>query len=67
MAKDKHIKIDNSSYNATHFAAWSESDFIKHELASVPDSYGTEAKKKEFLKEAFAAIQKANGIEKPKK
>lgn len=64
MAKNKYIKIDNSSYNATHFSGWSEADFIKHELSSVPDSYGTKEKKIDFLKEAFAAIQKAVPAEK---
>lgn len=64
MAKTKQVKIDKSSFNATHFDGWSEADFIKHELPSVPDFYGNEAKKKEFLKEAFAAVQKANGVEK---
>lgn len=60
----KTIKIDRSSFNASHFAGWTESEFIRHELASVPDSYGSKSNKKEFLKTAFAAIKEAN--EKPK-
>lgn len=71
MAKNKFVKIDNSSFNATHFAGVKKEDFIKHELASVPDSYGTKEKKIEFLESVHAAIEKENGtekaIEKPKK
>lgn len=53
------IKIDKSSFNATHFAGESEDNFILHEFASVPDSYGSDEKKIEFLKEAYSLIQKA--------
>lgn len=63
MAKIKEVKIDKTSFNATHFASFTEAEFIKHELASVPDSYGNEAKKKEFLKEAYAQIQKTKPAE----
>ena len=57
--KIKEVKIDNTSFNATHFAGWKEEDFIKHELPSVPDKYGSNEKKVEFLKSAYAQIQKA--------
>lgn len=54
--KTKQIKVDNTSFNATHFENFSETDFIKHELNSVPDSYGSKENKIAFLKEAFAKI-----------
>lgn len=57
MAKTKQIKIDKSSFNATHFENFSEEDFIKHEIASVPDSYGSKENKIAFLKQAYAKIK----------
>ena len=55
--KTKQIKVDNTSFNATHFENFSEADFIKHELNSVPDSYGSKESKIAFLKQAFAKIK----------
>lgn len=60
----KEVKVDNTSFNATHFENFSEADFIKHELNSVPDSYGSKEKKVEFLKQAYAKIKP---VEKPSK
>lgn len=57
--KIKEVKIDNTSFNATHFADFTEKDFIDHEMASVPDSYGSDENKTAFLKEAYALIKKA--------
>jgi hypothetical protein len=51
------MKIDNTDFNEKHFAKFSEEDFIKHELASVPDSYGTKEKKIAFLKMAYEKIK----------
>lgn len=56
------VKIDNSSFNATHFAGWKEADFIKHELKSVPDNYGSDDNKVAFLKSAFEKIQEAVSV-----
>lgn len=69
MAKVKDIKIDKSSFNHAHYQGWKEEDFIKDQLASVPDSYGNDAAKKEFLKLAFAKINpvEVKEIEKPNK
>lgn len=65
--KIKEVKVDNHAFNADHFADWSEADFIKHEFDSVPDSYGSKENKVAFLKNAHAAIMKANGKEAPEK
>ena len=51
------MKIDNSDFNENHFANFSEAEFIKHELASVPDKYGSENNKIDFLKNAYAVIK----------
>ena len=53
---DKFIKIDNVDFNATHFAGMSEAEFIKNQLASVQDSYGTDEQKTAFLRSAYAQI-----------
>ena len=53
---DKFIKVDNHDFNATHFAEMSEAEFIKDQLASVQDHYGTDEKKTAFLKSAYAKI-----------
>ena len=53
------MKIDNSYFNEKHFAKFSEEDFIKHELNSVPDHYGSKENKIAFLKQAFAKIKPA--------
>jgi len=58
------MKIDNSYFNEKHFAKFSEDDFIKHELGSVPDNYGSKEQKIEFLKLAYAKIKETD--EKPK-
>ena len=50
------MKIDNFDFNEKHYAGWKEADFIKDQLASVPDSYGSEENKIAFLKEAFIKI-----------
>lgn len=50
------MKIDNMSFNAAHYQGVSETDFIKEQLASVPDKVGAEAQKKEFLKAAYLKI-----------
>ena len=57
----KKVKIDKSCFNADHFASFSEEDFIKHELNSVPDSYGSKENKIAFLKQAYALIKPAKG------
>jgi len=57
MAKTRQVKIDKSAFNATHFQNFTEDQFIKHELASVPDSYGSEKNKIAFLKQAFEKIK----------
>lgn len=54
--KNKEVKVDNTSFNATHFENFSEDDFVKHELPSVPDSYGSKENKIAFLKQAYAKI-----------
>lgn len=53
------IKIDFSGFNAEHCAKQTEEQFIKEQFDSVPDSYGSDDKKKAFLKEAYAKIQAA--------
>ena len=57
MAKTKQVKIDKTYFNATHFANFSEEDFVKHEIGSVPDSYGSKENKIAFLKQAYAKIK----------
>ena len=60
------MKIDNMDFNEQHFAAMTEDDFIKDQLASVQDFYGDDEGKKAFLKEAYAKIKTAvKGDEKP--
>lgn len=67
MAKVKDIKIDKTSFNHAHYQGWTEAAFIKDQIASVPDSYGNEEAKKEFLKAAFAKINPSAEVnEKPK-
>ena len=53
------MKIDNFDFNEKHYAGWKEDDFVKDQLASVPDSYGSEENKIAFLKEAFIKINPA--------
>ena len=53
----KVIKIDNVEFNAAHYAGISEADFIKDQLPSVQDSYGSNEQKIAFLKVAHAKIQ----------
>ncbi len=55
----KSIKVDSVSFNAAHYKGWKEADFIKDQLASVPDRYGNEAAKTEFLKKVYAIINPA--------
>lgn len=57
MKNSTSVKVDNFAFNTKHYAGWSEADFIKDQLASVPDKYGTEEQKKSFLKTAFSKIQ----------
>lgn len=57
MAKTRKVKIDKTCFNATHFENFSEEDFIKHELGSVPDSYGSKENKITFLKQAYEKIK----------
>ncbi len=73
--KIKEVQVDNHSFNADHYEGVSLVEFIKAELAGVPDSYGAEEQKKEFLKQAWAKLnpdvkeekEKPNGKEdKPK-
>lgn len=54
--KTKEVKVDNTSFNADHFADFTEKEFINHELASVPDSVGDEVKKIAWLKEAYKRV-----------
>lgn len=58
MAKNKikEVKHGIASFNADHYAGVSEADFIKAELAGLPDSIGDEAKKVTFLKEAYGKM-----------
>ena len=53
----KVIRIDNVEFNATHYAGISEAAFIKEQLPSVQDSYGSVEQKTAFLKIAHAKIQ----------
>lgn len=62
--KNQNMKIDNVDFNEKHYAGWKEEDFVKDQLASVPDSYGSESNKVTFLKKAFAKI---NEVSKPAK
>jgi len=50
------MKIDNHYFNETHYKGWKEEDFIKDQLQSVQDSYGSKENKIAFLKEAFKKI-----------
>lgn len=54
--KIKNVQVDNHSFNADYYEGWKEADFIKDQFAAVPDSYGSDEQKKEFLKQAFAKI-----------
>lgn len=54
------MKIDNTDFNEKYYASFSEEDFIKDLLPSVPSVYGDEKNKVAFLKSAYALIQKAN-------
>lgn len=65
MAKIKQVKVDKSSFNAAHFENFTEAEFIKHELPSVPDSYGSNENKIAFLKQVYEKISPKQ--EKPKK
>ena len=53
------MKVDNHDFNHDHYKGWTEEDFIKDQFASVPDSYGSEANKIAFLKEAYKQINPA--------
>ena len=50
------MKVDNHDFNQDHYKGWTEENFIKDQLASIPDSYGGEENKINFLKEAFKQI-----------
>ena len=63
----KVIKIDNVEFNAAHYAGISEAAFIKDQLASVQDSYGTDEQKIAFLKIAHAKIQSVAPVAAAKK
>jgi hypothetical protein len=51
------IKIDNHWFNVTHYSKYSEENFVKDVLPSVPDKYGSLEKKTDFLKICYKAIQ----------
>lgn len=59
------MQVDTIGFNAKHYKGWKEADFIKDQLASVPDSYGNEYSKKEYLKKVYALINPAKGDVKP--
>ena len=63
----KVIKVDNVEFNAAHYAGISEADFIKDQLKSVQDSYGSDEQKIAFLKIAHAKIQGAAPVAAAKK
>ena len=52
----KTIQVDNTGFNADHYKGWKESDFIKDQLASVPDSYGSKEAKTDFLKKVYSLL-----------
>lgn len=52
----KNVKVDNMSFNAKHYQNSTEDQFIKDQINSVPDSYGSKENKIAFLKEAYAKI-----------
>ena len=54
--KIKEIQVDNHSFNADHYEGVSLSEFTKAEMAGVPDSYGSDDQKKEFLKQAWGKM-----------
>ena len=58
----KLITVDGSTFNAEHFEGWSEADFIKDQLPSVPVNYGDG--KIDFLKKVFELINPAEAGEK---
>ena len=51
------IKIDNHSFDADHYSKYSEADFIKELIVTVPDKYGTKENKTDFLKICYKAIK----------
>ena len=55
----KTIQVDNTGFNATHYKGWKEIDFIKDQLASVPDNYGSKEQKTEYLKKVYLLINPA--------
>ena len=50
------MKLDNHYFNEKHYAGWSEEDFIKDQLPSIQDTYGSEENKIAFLKEVHKKI-----------
>lgn len=55
----KKVQVDFSGFNAEHYKGWSEADFVKDQLASVPDSYGDDKGKTAFLKSVYQKINPA--------
>lgn len=55
----KNVQVDTIGFNTDHYKGWKEADFIKDQLASVPDRYGSKEQKTEFLKKVYAVINPA--------
>ncbi len=58
-------QVDHTGFNKEYYKDHSLKDFIKDTIAGVPDKYGSDEKKTEWLTDAWQKIT-GKEIEKPK-